>query len=1104
MSTGMRRIKQIATGALLTLLAGAPPALADDTELMLMMPDVATVKPNILFMLDTSGSMTGVVRTKTPYDPDTVYPSINGCSADAIYWMDVDVVPSCTSGQHVARSAFQCSAASGPLHGIGSYTDTMVQRRAMASEDVFRWQDLESGVHDGTVECMADSGEHGAGVAGEVYASNDDPAPGASGFTNDSARELAWGSAPATVTYTVYDGNYLNWKNSANDADIPKIDILKSVTKAVLNSISDVNVGVMRFNGNNGGVVIKAMSDLDADRVSILQAIDALPAQGNTPLAEFMYESALYWRGETPYFGLNNAATDPAAVDPTGIYNAPETQSCSKNFNILVSDGLPNDDIEEAPTLVSNLPGFTGPCDGGTGVGACLDDIAQNLASVDLDGDATNLDQLVATHTIGFAEDIPNLVETAADSDGSYFRADDVETLTRALLNIFADISKRSLSFTAPAISVNSFNRTQNLNDLYITVFEAEPNVHWPGNLKKFRVAGGQIVNAANQSAVDPGTGFFNSGDIWGDPAATEVTDGGAAHLLPDAISRVLLTNSAAGTLVPVNTTNVTEANVGLTGAAGEPTLADLLAWMHGRDVGDEDLDTITDEARNAMGDPLHSQPAAVVYGGSATAPEVVVFVGTNDGYLHAINGDTGQELWSFVPMELLGDMNRLFFDPASNFKHYGIDGNIVPVVFDDDNDGVIENGDFVYILFGLRRGGNSYYALNVTNKSSPELLWVKKYAEFGQTWSTPVVGRVDTDDDDSTQTADPRIRDAVVIVGGGYDQVHDTPAAPLDADALGAGIHMLDLQTGNRIWWAGPDNSGASLELEDMTRAIPTQVQVIDMSGDGFADRMYAADVGGQIWRFDIMNGSSVANLVEGGVIADLGTPGAAETTVIPRRFYNAPDVAIFNDPVQGRRFISISIGSGYRAHPLNENANDMFFSVRDPDVFNQLGETAYSGYDVATVDEFETVTPGTTATIGPEDRGWKFALPTEQAILADSVTFNDAVLFAAFSPEENTNNPCLPSAGRNFLYMVSVANGNFAINNLDSPVDLDSTPYTEIAQGGIAPTPAVLFPGSTNTACTGAGCSEPPIFCVGAECFGSGFRNNPVRTLWTQDGIE
>lgn len=66
MSTGMRRIKQIATGALLTLLAGAPPALADDTELMLMMPDVATVKPNILFMLDTSGSMTGVVRTKTP------------------------------------------------------------------------------------------------------------------------------------------------------------------------------------------------------------------------------------------------------------------------------------------------------------------------------------------------------------------------------------------------------------------------------------------------------------------------------------------------------------------------------------------------------------------------------------------------------------------------------------------------------------------------------------------------------------------------------------------------------------------------------------------------------------------------------------------------------------------------------------------------------------------------------------------------------------------------------------------------------------------------------------------------------------------------------
>ena len=54
-----------------------------------------------------------------------------------------------------------------------------------------------------------------------------------------------------------------------------------------------------------------------------------------------------------------------------------------------------------------------------------------------------------------------------------------------------------------------------------------------------------------------------------------------------------------------------------------------------------------------------------------------------------------------------------------------------------------------------------------------------------------------------------------------------------------------------------------------------------------------------------------------------------------------------------------------------------------------------------------------------------------------------------------------------------------------------------------GIAPTPAFLFP-SGDDDCNGHECAPPPIGCVGVECFDPGFPNNPVRTLWTQDGIE
>ena len=53
------------------------------------------------------------------------------------------------------------------------------------------------------------------------------------------------------------------------------------------------------------------------------------------------------------------------------------------------------------------------------------------------------------------------------------------------------------------------------------------------------------------------------------------------------------------------------------------------------------------------------------------------------------------------------------------------------------------------------------------------------------------------------------------------------------------------------------------------MNNSIPGRITVIDTNGDGFADRMYAGDMGGRVWRFDIINGSGASTLVTGGVIA-------------------------------------------------------------------------------------------------------------------------------------------------------------------------------------------------------------------------------------------
>lgn len=1122
MKSRSQRILSAGAAAALALLA-AYPALADDTELMLLNPDPELAPtPNVMFILDTSGSMTSVEDTIEPYDSTQTY-TAGGCDPDRLYWSDVSVPPECGGGtqQFVEKTAFHCDAATRQLEGIGSYTNTMVQYRPDDEGEVSSWQDLEAGNSTDVVECRADSGEHGDGTAGEVYAS---ALAGEEPWTANESEEISWGSSPRNVSYTVYDGNYLNWKATPVDTTMTRNQIMREVTTRVLNSVDNLNVGIMRFNDEDGGAVIQGITDLEQNRAQILDVVDGLTADGFTPLSETLYESALYWKGLAAYYGeeIDEHATDPGALasaEPE-VYQQPALDVCAKNYNVLLSDGEPTEDVE-SQGLVPALPGYgqllgrTACTD--TGDGGCLVDVSEYLFETDLDTEAEGR-QNVTTHTIGFTVDLPILRDTALASDGEYFMADDVESLTLALLKIVANISDRAVSFAAPAVSVNTFNRTQNLNQLYLTVFSARTRVHWPGNLKRYEVADGTIVDADGEAAVNPETGFFFEGSrsFWtADEDGNDVTRGGAANQLPDPELRNLYTNNGvpnpkldltlnSNELTPSNADSFTDADFGLTGAADEPTREELIRWARGEDLLDEDNNPDT-QIRYAMGDPLHSQPAAVVYGGDEEDPDVVVFTATNDGYLHAIDGGDGSELWSFIPKELLPNLSRLYFDPSSNYKNYGIDGDVVPVVRDANNNGIVDQDgeDFVYLIFGLRRGGSGYYALDVTDKNAPELLWHTDLPTFGQSWSTPVVTRMNIDDNTLNEN------NAVVVIGGGYDAVHDTAAHPSTADGSGAGVHILDLETGDELWRAGRD-AGAELTIDlpdrKMNRAIASRIRVLDMSGDGFADRMYAADMGGQVWRFDIANGSIPDELVAGGIIARLGAEGLADPAPADtRRFYNSPDISMFNDENQEGRFLAVSIGSGYRAHPFDQSATDRFFSIRDPDVFRQLTQTEYDNYNIVTDGDLEEVSGAVGVELGIGDRGWKFTLPDDQKVLSDSVTFNNQIMFIGFSPESNAAvATCTPGQGTNFLYTMSVFNGDPIVTNLDDvlPEEADDARREVLAQSGIAPSPTVLFPGS-DPDCEGPACSPPPLACVGVECFSPPFNNNPVRTLWTQDGV-
>ncbi|MEO1034745.1 MAG: hypothetical protein AAFX44_04200 [Pseudomonadota bacterium] len=1166
----MHKLSTAGVAALLTLGAGQS-ALADDTEILSTTTTAARLnRPNTLFIADTSGSMGATITTEEIYDPNQTY--TGACDANYVYFTtDGTSPPTCAGNQDwFDFGDLVCEQGLQSLNGGGRYSDIMAQYYS-ASGGPVKWDELSPMNNNFMVECARDDGEHGDGGP-ELYAKR-----GSSGqpFTTDPTEAVFWGAQPTEVVYYLYSGNFLNYFENPPISGQTRISVLRDVLDNFYNTLQDTNAGLMRFNGGNGGRIIEAIEDLDAGthRQDLINAVAGLPSAGVTPLSETLYESAQYWTGRPLQFP-SAANTDADALDGAGNYVAPTSFECTNNYQILLSDGAPVSDTA-TPPLVDTLPSWaTLTGNGGlfcTGVetanGACMDDMAAYLAPPD-DTDTALIDAKklagvpdVTTYTIGFqltdANAIARMEETAQRGKGQYFPSNSLFDLIRALEEIQDLEAARETTFTSPSVSVNSFNRTRTLDDLYFTVFEASTQTHWPGNLKRYKLDNnGEIVDALGNPAV-AATGLFAEGtrSFWTPAGVNDgaiVAAGGAASQLPPVATRRVFTNFDGGpinTLVEVESATFTPADLGISGIPGDPTVAELVEWINGEDLRDIDSDPTT-TLRQQIGDPLHSQPASIVYGGTPTNPEGLIIFGTNDGLIHAIDMQTGAEVWSFMPLEFLDEQNSLFKNQSIRYKNYGVDGNMLPIIFDENQDGIIGGNDFIYLAFGMRRGDQSYYLLDITNKATPTLKWRLTPTELdslGWTWSTPVAARVRApslgQDVDSQQIA--------LFVGGGYDTVHDVIDPPNADDGEGARIFMIDLESGKLLWAAGNaavpgatvstvvDRNGA-----EMNRAIPAELSVVDVSGDGYIDRIYAGDMGGQLLRFDITNELNGATFeAAGGVIAQLGSEGAAGGGGAPlsetRRFYTTPDPVLIRDPVSGQRFLALMIGSGYRASPLSSANNDRFYSIRDADIFNTLNQSQFDSYNIVTEGDLAVVdrTSNAGVVVNAGQRGWLLPLETGEKILSNSGTFLGTTFFASFTPNATNINPCIASGGLNRLYRINPADASPPVLDANQPPSVDQR-FIDLTQSGIVADPVFLFgdkdqvvevipprpPGCpaqlsdkecvcladpSNSICAAASCEDDPntanaVVCLANYCTALPACLRPTRTIWTQEGVE
>ncbi|MDD5433904.1 MAG: PilC/PilY family type IV pilus protein, partial [Nitrospira sp.] len=861
--------------SLLTIIIPAALTYADDTEIYGF--TTTQIKPNVLIIFDNSGSMNDDIRSAIGFDPAVTYTVASACGGNGnvlcdsttIYrWRGVEQVWQ----PHSSLSNVQahCTTAYNSLHNQGMYT----------------------GVLSTAGYCRTSGG-------------------------------------------TFATGNYINFLVSNTggvDPSTPKVDIAKRVITELVKTTDSVNFGLMVFNNSEGGHLARPILDMGVgtNRQDLINAINNITANTWTPLAETLYESMRYFSGQSSQF---NSGTN---------YTSPIQYSCQKNYVIIVTDGMSTEDKNPVlKTLCNN-----GDCDGDgfepdrdprksyyASGSDYLDDVAKYMHDNDMSS-SLNGTQNVITYTVGFgllsSDDGATLLltETADNGGGKYYSAYNTQSLNQAFTEIIGTIIQDNTSFVAPVVPVSPENKTFSGDRVYIGFFKPSVGAFWSGNLKKYGLDlnNGIVIDKNGVPAIDSNGDFLETSvSYWstgGDGGFVE--EGGVGEvLLARTTARNIYTYLGTSTALTNASNAFTTTNAALTygmvNMTNDTEKNSLINFIHGYDAYSGTPNIKRDWI---LGDILHSRPYVVHY----STTRSVSFVGANDGMMHAFEDSTGEELWGFIPPDLLGNLKSL----TSGTTHpFFVDSSPKLYIQDANGNGIIsrDEGDKVILIFGERRGGSSYYALDVTDPDAPVYLW-----RIGDAIASPAIGSVWTSTELGQSWSEPEIAKVIIgsdvkyvfFMGAGYDTLNEDVVPRTTTDPMkGRPVYAVDVLTGAKLWeysytTSVTNDSGST--KPDMTYAIPSSVSVIDSNGNGYADRLYVGDVGGQIWRFDV--GSNSTSSWTGKIIFRSNPGGDGSTG---RKIFYPPDF------VQEIGYDVLYFGTGDREHPRNTDFVDRLYGIKD-----------------------------------------------------------------------------------------------------------------------------------------------------------------------------
>jgi len=952
---------RLALTALIWPCAFSHAAVTDIANSPMASSSSSNVKPNIMFILDDSGSMADAYLPDAAGDFGSGEYGARSKHCNGLYYNPaVTYVPPVDyTGASFSNSSFtnawdngyQSSGTKTDLTGSVYYTYSGTQA------DVGFTYNSNGSVQTGTnfyKECNSSVGN----------------TPGKNVFTKVTVSST---SGPGGVDERT---NFANWHSYYRT----RILAMKSAAGRAFKTIGNtyrVGLTTIGYTGtDNSNAEFLNIGDFDAaQKSSWYNKFYAIIPGGNTPLRAALSKVGRIYAGK-------------AGADPVQY-------SCQQNFAILSTDGYWNSSAGyqiDGSSAVGNQDGGSTerPMYDGLSQSDTLADVAMyyyktDLRTTDLSncngalgadvcqnnvpgaGDDKNTQQHMTTFTLGlgvngtlaYSDDylqggsadfnaikqgtknwpapvadsqtaVDDLWHAAVNGRGTYFSAQNPDALVSGISKALSGVTART--GTAAAAATSNLEPVAGDNYVYVALYRT---VKWDGDLQA--------------KTIDPNSGAISSTAVW---SAQPLLD---AKISASSDTRTIYAyNSTTGALKPFTWSNLSAAAQAyfnnMCGAtdklsqcsalsATQKTMAsgqNLVNFIRGQNGYEDEAgntDKLYRDREHVLGDMISSQPVYVkkppfAYSDDNYATfrdtsqknrQAMVYVAVNDGMLHAFNGDTGVEEWAYIPPMVLPELYRLADKSYSANHHYFVDGS--PTVGDicpNAPSSTCSGSQWKSILVGgLNAGGRGYYALDVTDPANPKALWnftSANDADLGYTFGNPVI----------TKRKDGAW---VVVFTSGYNNVSS-------GDGKGY-LYVLNANTGALLEKIGT-NVGDTTTPSGLAKINAW----VDSTASNTAARFYGGDLLGNVWRFDIDDVVAPSGK-EATLIAELGQINGADIQPVTTK----PELTSITAGGSTYAVVHVATGRYLGLTDLSDTSQQSVYSFKDKLTATGLGKLRATG---------------------------------------------------------------------------------------------------------------------------------------------------------------